>query len=44
MQQKGKSFKGDFEATQGGKGNSQERGWGSYKTWIENQVRLKAQL
>jgi len=26
------------------KGNSQERDRGSYKSWIENQVRLKAQL
>ena len=24
--------------------NSQERDRGSYKSWIENQVRLKAQL
>ena len=35
-----------LEATQSEreKGNSSQEHYGSYKSWIENQVRLKAQL
>jgi len=41
---KRESFKEDFEVPGRAQGNSQERDRGSYKSWIENQVRLKAQL